>query len=212
MVNRTGLLILSPFGLRGFESHHLRKKIRLGGLAERSIALVLKTRGATLHRFESCTHRMIPHLFKKEHIPKITNPALKKAISRVKRASDLEDAMKTAAYEINKITEPSGGARFQTLPKIKRAFEKDPNILWSRKGYMHCTHQNYLVRILLVKSGWLKDKQITLGYSLIWYISPHQYLKIKLDKHKTIAIDPWNMNRGAKLGEYATVFGYKKLG
>ena len=143
-------------------------------------------------------------------IPQITNPEFKKAILSVKRAKNLENAMKMAVLEVRKITGSEGGARFKTYLQIHKAFEKDPNKLWDRKGYMRCTHQNYLVRILLVKSGWLKESQITLGYSLVWYISPHQYLKVKLDNNIIIAIDPWNMNHGAKIGEYAIGFGFKK--
>ncbi|MBU1000149.1 hypothetical protein KKE78_01990 [Patescibacteria group bacterium] len=91
-----------------------------------------------------------------------------------------------------------------------KAFETDPNKLWLQTGFMHCTHQNFLLRVLLIKSNWFPKEDIQLGYSLVWHISPHQYLKIKMN-NKFIAADPWNHGFGIPLGYFATGFSYKSL-
>ncbi|MBI2613973.1 MAG: hypothetical protein HYW62_04350 [Candidatus Levybacteria bacterium] len=75
---------------------------------------------------------------------------------------------------------------------------------------MHCTQQNFLLSVLLVESGWFSEKDLQLGHSLVWYISPHQYLKVKIDG-SIIAADPWNYRFGASLGQFASGFGYSSL-
>jgi len=146
---------------------------------------------------------MIPYLYK-EPISEITNPDLVQAIDYVKQAPSKKDALEKA---FNLIVKRFKGYRFRTYLLFWKAFETNPNKLWQRKGFMHCTHQNFLLRVLLTKSGWFSEKEIQLGYSLVWYISPHQYLKIKMN-NKTIAADPWNSNFGVPLGYFASGFGY----
>jgi hypothetical protein len=148
---------------------------------------------------------MIPHLFSKEPIREITNKDLLQSINLVKHSRSKEEALKRA-FKI--ITSKFKGYRFRTYILFWKAWEKDPNKLWSRSGFMHCTHQNFLLRVLLVKSSWFSEQDIQLGYSLVWYISPHQYLKIKLGKD-IICADPWNHRFGVPLGYYAVGFGYK---
>lgn len=148
---------------------------------------------------------MIPHLFSKEPISKITDKELLLAINQVKHARSKEEALKRA-FKI--IVDKFKGYRFSTYILFWKALETNPNKLWQRNGFMHCTQQNFLLRVLLVKSGWFLEKEIQLGYSLVWYISPHQYLKIKINKD-IITVDPWNHRFGVPLGYYASGFGYK---
>lgn len=150
---------------------------------------------------------MIPHLFAKEPIPPITNPDLHNAIDYVKKAESKEDALKRA---FETVTSRYKSFRFGTYLFFWKAWEKDPNRLWQRTGYMHCTQQNYLLRLLLIKSGWFGEEDIDLGYSLVGYISPHQYLKVYLDKD-ILAADPWNAYFRVPLGSYAHGFGYRSL-
>lgn len=150
---------------------------------------------------------MFPYLFSKQPIGEITNPDLLQAIGYVKKASSKKEAL-DRAFEI--ITKRYQGYHFQTYIYFWKAFENDPNKLWKRTGFMHCTHQNFLLRLLLVKSGWFSESDIKLGNSLVWYISPHQYLKIKID-NKIIAADPWNHRFGVPLGFFATGFGFKPI-
>lgn len=149
----------------------------------------------------------IPHLFSKEPIPDITNPDLLAAIARVRKTATVESAMQEA---LNILTAKYQSKRFRTYLLFWKAFEKDPNKLWERHGFLHCTQQNYLFRVLLVKSGKLRDDQITLGFSFVWDISIHQYLKISYEG-KIIAVDPWNYLYGIPLGKYATGFGSKSI-
>lgn len=150
---------------------------------------------------------LLPHFLDKESIPPITNRELLEAINVITNQPTLEEAMQ-AALDI--LSAKFTARRLQTYIQFYKWFEKDPNRLWRRHGFLHCTQQNYLFRVLMVESGKLRDDQIELGYSLIAYVSPHQYLIVKTDD-KTIAVDPWNYSQGASIGRYATGFGMKSL-
>ncbi len=149
----------------------------------------------------------IPNFFVKEPITEISDPDLKTAIELVAAQPTLGAAMETA---LQIIAEKYDSKRFETYIFFYKWFEVNPNTLWHRKGFLHCTQQNYLFRVLLVESGKLAEEQIEYAYSLVGYISPHQYLKIQIGD-KQIAVDPWNYNLGASLGKYATGFGMKSL-
>lgn len=160
-----------------------------------------------LHKLGRTLNAFVPYLFAKEPIPEISNPDFVECIERLRRQPTQLTAMQLG-LEI--LSEKFESRRFKSLLYVNRAFEHDPNMLWYRKGFMHCTQQNELLRILLVKSGQVRDVDIRLGYSLVWYISIHQFLIVKVrDKNavREVALDPWNYGLGASLGKYATGFG-----
>lgn len=137
----------------------------------------------------------------------IRNPDLLSVIEMVKKASGKKEALQMA-YEI--VTKKYRGYRFRTYVFFWRLLELDPDLIWKRSGFLHCTQQNLILKTILLESGWFKKSEIKLGHSLVWYVSPHQYLKVKLN-NDWLAVDPWNSWFGAKLGEYASGFGMKQL-
>lgn len=151
---------------------------------------------------------IIPNFFTKEPITEITNSALIQAIDTVKKSSSKKEALENAYQQI---TTRYRGYRFLTYTLFWRIFESDPNKLWNRKKFLHCTQQNFLLRTLLVKSGWFTEDDIELGFSLVWYFSPHQYLKIKNNSTNYTAVDPWTHHFGVPMGYYAGGFGYKSI-
>lgn len=150
---------------------------------------------------------VVPNFFVKEPIPPITDPDFLDAIEQVRKTRSVEEAMQKA---VDILKAKYKAKRFETYLKYPRILEKDPNKLWKRSGFMHCPQQNYLFRILMVKSGKLRDSEIELGYSLVWHVSPHQFLKVHTPK-RTLAVDPWNYELGAMIGKYASGFGMKSL-
>ena len=137
----------------------------------------------------------------------IKNKELIIAIDKVKAASSQEEALRVA-YQL--VSEKFWGKRFATYFLFWKFFEWDVNRLWKRRGFMHCTQQNLLMKTLLVESGWFGKDEVSYGYSLVWHVSPHQYLKVKLNG-EWLAVDTWNKRYGARLGEYASGFGKKSL-
>ncbi len=104
------------------------------------------------------------------------------------------------------MTEKFRGYRFRTYTKIHLAFETNLGKLWQRTGFTHCHTMNYLLRVLLIKSGWFDDDDIKLKYSLVWYISPHQYLRVMVGENKYLNVDVWNHHYGKRFGDYARGF------
>jgi hypothetical protein len=97
------------------------------------------------------------------------------------------------------------GQHIKTYTRIWELQEKNIEILWKKKGFMHCTNINYLLRFLLVKSGWFEENNIQLKWTFYLYISPHQYAIVTADK-KAIPVDIWAKFIGIRLGDYAHGF------
>ena len=146
---------------------------------------------------------MLLNFFTKLPIPNKIPDAMQKIAEELSRCVDKEDCLKRA-HQI--MTRKFRGYRFRTCTKIHLAFETDLKKLWSRDGFLHCHTMNYLLRVLLVKSGWFDDLDIQFGYSLVWYVSPHQYLRVRIGENKYINMDVWNHHYGKKFGDYAHGF------
>ena len=146
---------------------------------------------------------MLLNFFTKLPIPNKIPEEMQKIAEELSRSASKEDCLKSA-YEI--MTQKYRGYRFRTYTKIHLAFETDLEKLWQRTGFMHCHAINYLLRILLIKSGWFDDSDIRFRYSLVWYISPHQYLRVKVGDDKCLDVDIWNHHYGKEFGDYAHGF------
>ncbi|MFH1191889.1 MAG: hypothetical protein V1655_00235 [bacterium] len=101
------------------------------------------------------------------------------------------------------------GYKFRTYLRWYEHFISDVDWLWEKSGFLHCTNFNYFLRILLVKSGFFQSEDIISTWTLLYGISPHQYLKIKINGQKFIAVDLWGKVYGIKFGDYAHGFHLK---
>jgi hypothetical protein len=143
------------------------------------------------------------YLFGKNRLPANLNEEVDKAVRQIQRLSDKESALQKA-YEI--ITTKYYGHRFKTLVKFPDIFSSGLDDLWNRSGFMHCTNQNYLLSLLLVKSGAFTEDDIKRKWTMLWGVSPHQYLKVKLNDNKIIDVDAWSAHCGIKFGDHAHGF------
>lgn len=146
---------------------------------------------------------MIPNLFSKVEIPNSVPKGMQLVINQLKKSKNKEDCLRKAYNFLSK--KYIGCHIYERLFDL---FVTDLNKLWSKNGGAHCTNLNYLLRVLLVKSRVLKDKDIELKLTWI-YIAPHQYLKIRLGKTKFVNVDAWGAKHGIKFGDYARSFNYK---
>lgn len=146
---------------------------------------------------------MILNLFFKQKIPNKIPKEIEKSITLLKKAKNKKDCLKkTYSLLANKYK----GKRIKTYLKLFDLFSFDLNKIWRKTGFLHCVHLNYLLKILLVKSEFFKTEDIKIKWTLVWYISPHQYLNIKIDKHQSINVDLWGKVYGIKFGDYAHGF------
>lgn len=146
---------------------------------------------------------MIPNLFSKAKIPKSLPKDMQDAVNEIKGSQSKKDCLRKA-YDV--LSEKYAGCHICT--RFFDLFVTDLDKLWNKDGAAHCTTLDYLLRVLLVKSGFFKDENIELKLILI-YIFPHQYLKIKLSEDKFINVDPWGAKHKIKFGDYASTFNYR---
>lgn len=142
----------------------------------------------------------VPHLgFRKEPLPEALPADIAETIRKLnaESADDL-DFLKRA---FSVVTSFYRGGRLETLIHVRSAFE---NPLTHKHGYMACTGQNFVLRVLLVKSGRFSEADVTPHTTMVNFFI-HQYLRV-LVGGKWIEVDPWGASLGVPFGERAGFF------
>lgn len=145
---------------------------------------------------------MFLDLFAKTPISDVLPDEMQKIINELKKALNKEECLKKV-YKI--LIAKYSGNRIKTYTKLSDFFKHDINKLWGKSGFLHCTNINYVMRTLLIKSDFLKEDEIRLRWTLIWYITPHQYVQVKIND-KWINVDVWANSYGIKFGDNAHGF------
>ncbi|MDD9953723.1 MAG: hypothetical protein OXR66_05290 [Candidatus Woesearchaeota archaeon] len=142
----------------------------------------------------------IPHFFVKRAIPETLPKEMQEIVAQIKQLPKARRVR--AAYDV--LTKKYKGQKFQTYTRLWQLYETDVATLWKQHNFIHCTAMNYLLRVLLVKSG-IPDEHIELRRTLVWYLSPHQYVRIQLT-NEHVNVDVWGENNNIPYGQYATGF------
>lgn len=124
-------------------------------------------------------------------------------VEKLRRTSTKEECLQKA-YDV--LTAKYHGNRLKTYTRLWELFPQSLGTIWKRKGFLHCTNFNRLLRFLLLQSGHFSDEHIRTCWTLIWYLSPHQYLQVNVGSHRWIAVDVWAHAYGLRLGDYAHGF------
>jgi len=146
---------------------------------------------------------MIPNLFWKSKIPDKLPDSMQEVVNHLKKSKDKKDCLRMAYDALAK--KHVGCKIYQRFFDL---FTSDVSYLWYVKQ-QHCTGVNYLLRVLLVKSKFFKDEDITLNIAPLWCFPIHQYLSVRVSDDKTINVDPWSARLGTKFGDYAHGFHLK---
>ena len=141
-------------------------------------------------------------IFAKTKLPESLSDEMQAIVDDLKKSSNKEECLRHA-YEI--LDKKYRGWRVKTWARVWEVFEKDAEKMWAMEGFLHCTNMNYLLRILLVGSGFFKDEDICLVWTQIWYVSPHQYMKVRI-VGRWVNIDIWAHAYGTQFGRYASGF------
>ena len=141
-------------------------------------------------------------LFTKTPIASELPVEMQQMIQDLKKCSSREDCLWRSSEILKK---KYRGYRMRTYFKIYEIFTSDVEKLWHRRGFLHCTNLNYLLRTLLVESGFFRDEELILRWTQIWYLSPHQYMQVIIN-NQAINIDIWAYAFGIKFGDYAHGF------
>jgi hypothetical protein len=139
----------------------------------------------------------------KTKVPEKIPKGMQEAILHLKSCKNQWDCLEKA-HGI--MAQKYHGEHFGTFLKFPKIFESDLEKMWSRSGFMHCHNLNFLMRILLVRSGFFQNDKIENKWTTIWLIFPHQYLRVKLKNGETTEVDVWGAAHGIRLGDHAYGF------
>jgi len=70
---------------------------------------------------------------------------------------------------------------------------------------MHCTNINRILKSLLIGSGLFREEDIRIKWTLIWYVSPHQHVQVRIGD-RWINVDIWAHAYGIEFGDYTHGF------
>lgn len=146
---------------------------------------------------------MIQNFFTQKDLPDKLPSDLQATIKVLSKIKDREEVVRQT-YDI--VTKKYFGRRRETFWNLRKMFETDIARIWREKGFYQCTTQNYLIRLLLVKSGQFQENEIKQKNTLIWFFSPHQYLQIEVADNRYIYVDPWSRAYGIKYDDFASGF------
>tara|TARA_Y100000310_G_scaffold16508_1_gene16443 strand:+ start:247 stop:690 length:444 start_codon:yes stop_codon:yes gene_type:complete len=116
-----------------------------------------------------------------------------------KAKTDL-DYLKYAYYEI--------GSRYSSKPyyylreQYSEIYETNVTEIWEGTSDRPSTIQNYMLKLMLIKSGRFTEDDIKVVNTRCGNIlrTPHQYLQVKVDD-RWINVDVWDMEKPHKFGE-----------
>lgn len=140
--------------------------------------------------------------FGKTKLPNTIPFDMENIIVGLRNLNSQEECLKEV-YKV--LSEKYRGFRIITYLRILGVFRKDVQFLWRQSGFMHCTNINYLFRVLLVKSGKFNEDDVRIRWTMIWCISPHQYLQVRLND-KWIDVDVWGKSYGVEFGDHSYGF------
>ncbi len=126
---------------------------------------------------------------------------IERFIEELKKTKGKKECLKKA-YTI--LTRKFKGERVKTYTRFVEVFDTELNEIWKKK-FIHCTTMNYLLKKVLVKSGWFKEEDIKTKWTLVWCISPHQYAQVRI-KNEVINVDCWGKAYGIPFRKYAHSF------
>ncbi len=141
----------------------------------------------------------IPLLFTKGKIPKKLPLEMQKEVNKLKKTKSKLECLKQA---YNFIKKNFKSKRHQTVIKFFRLFVTDVNKLWDytkKDKFLHCTQQNYMLRVLLIKSNKFKEQDIGVIDGIHTGFGIHQYLIVNVG-NKWMDIDVWFSNLGIGFG------------
>lgn len=145
---------------------------------------------------------------RKRRLPKRAPDCMMPAIKELKKLATKEQCLERAYHILAE--KFYGDFSFSLYNPHKLFFFSVENAWQSKKKIpLHSVHINYLLRILLVKSGHFLDQDLWPKITHLYVLFPHQYMWIWLaDKQKVQIVDIWAEKYGIPFGHYATGWHY----
>jgi len=141
---------------------------------------------------------MIPKFLLKRPVPTTLPRGMMRCVEQIDACKTKEQALQTA-YDI--VTSKYYGDTVLAYTRFYQVFALDLQSLWSRRGFLHAVHMNYILRALLVTSRHFDENDVELRMSRT-FGNPHQYLLVHVGKKKYMNVDPWAKALGVPFGDY----------
>jgi hypothetical protein len=132
-------------------------------------------------------------------MPKKLPKEMEKAVEHLKKCRNKEECLKEA-YKILK--RKFVGRKMYYLTHFWQVFQTNIDYIWNKRKVLNCNEANYLLKVLLVKSGHFNRRDIKNSWTMVWWISPHQYLHVNTGK-KEVIVDLWGASNKVPFGKYA---------
>ncbi|HXS14550.1 MAG TPA: hypothetical protein VN711_00285 [Candidatus Saccharimonadales bacterium] len=143
---------------------------------------------------------LVPYLgFGTEAISQTLPQELVDEIEKIGNEATSNEEFLKKSYDY--ITSRFHGDRFKTIYQCFYAFRP---LFSHRTGYLPCSMQNQLLKIMLIKSSRFQSQDIRVKTTVVDFFI-HQYMEVRLD-NGWIPVDPWGKSLGIPFGEYA--FGF----
>jgi hypothetical protein len=136
------------------------------------------------------------NIFIKGPMPKELPKDMQKVVEELSKTKSKTECLEKA-YKVV-VTRFHGSRVFL---RIGTYFTSKIDTFWNKDKKTHCTNLNYILEVLLVKSGKFRRKDVKIKWTLS-VLSPHQYLQIRIAKDQWINVDPFWGTYGTKLGNF----------
>ncbi|MDD5331759.1 MAG: hypothetical protein PHE43_02975 [Candidatus Nanoarchaeia archaeon] len=146
----------------------------------------------------------IPNMLWKKQLPDKIPFGMELWVEELNNSKSQEECL-YKAYDM--VTSKWRGGKYKTYSRFNWLFVSDLDKIWNQDSqYMHCMTFNYILRILLTKSGCFEDKNLKQKISMVCLISPHQYLDVTLKSGSHTYLDSWARAYGIEYGDYTSGF------
>jgi hypothetical protein len=143
--------------------------------------------------------RMDRHLAQTRDISDEDMPAdLREKIAENNRSETKMDYLKKSCQEIS--DRYTSRPRYYLREPISGFWETNVTKIWEGTADRPSTVQNYMLKLLLTKSGRFTEEDI-ITVNTYCGITPHQYLKVRVDGGEWVAVDVWDKERPHAFGE-----------
>jgi hypothetical protein len=146
---------------------------------------------------------MFVNIFKKGPVPRTLPKEMQKVVNNLAKTKSKKQCLELA-YSIMINRFQGCGVFFN----IGAYFTEEIQVFWDNEKETHCTNLNYILEVLLVRSKKFVKDDIKIMWT-ISVLSPHQYLRIKINESEWINVDVFAGTFGVKLGEYNS--GFKRI-
>jgi hypothetical protein len=149
------------------------------------------------------TRFIVPYMgFWKERLPSKIPSSLDLKIRELKKNNKSPEKFVRAAYDL--LRRKYHGSHALTFLRPDVVFSRNLGKMWARSGYLSCNQVNWILFIMLIRSGSFSENDVRFKCAFTPRLMIHQYAEVRL-KGKWTPVDVWGSRYGRKFGEH---FGF----